>query len=219
MIKAATILAAYLLGSIPTGYITVRMITGKDVREVQSGRTGGTNAMRVAGLAAGLITAAGDISKAVIAVLLARQVFPGLPLMHVAAGLAAVIGHNFSLFLVQVQGGKLTFGGGAGGAPTVGASVALWAPIGLIVVPVGALILYFVGYASVTTMMLGVIAIVVFLLRAAAGLDPMVYVLFGVGAELLLLWSLRPNIQRLLQGTERLVGLRARKMGERQDAV
>lgn len=218
MMMVALILVGYILGSIPTGYITVRWMTGKDVRTIQSGRTGGTNAMRVAGLKAGLITAFGDISKAIVAVWLARLIYPGVPLLHVAVGLAAVIGHNYSLFLIERKDGGLVFSGGAGGAPTVGAAVGLWAPIGLIMIPVGALILYLIGYASVTTMTAGVTATIVFLLRGLAGVDPMVYLLFGLCAELLLLWSLRPNIKRLLAGEERLVGLRAQKLKE-QEAV
>ncbi|MFP3853357.1 MAG: glycerol-3-phosphate acyltransferase [Anaerolineales bacterium] len=215
MLAAALIIGAYILGSFPTGYLVVKWATGKDVRSIQSGRTGGTNAMRVAGFGAGLATAAGDILKATFAVWLARMVLPEMPLIHVAAGLAAVIGHNFSLFLVRrSEGGGIQFGGGAGGAPTVGAAIGMWAPSGLLIIPVGALILFLVGYASVTTMAAGVMAFAIFLWRGLTGLDPMVYLWFGVGAELLLLWSLRPNIQRLIDGEERLVGLRARKLEE-----
>ena len=206
----ALILVGYILGSIPTGYITVRIMTGRDVRTIQSGPTGGTNAMRGAGIKAGLITAFGDVSKAIIAVWLAKLFFPEVPLLHVLVGLAAVIGHNYSLFLIERKDGTLKFGGGAGGAPTVGAAVGLWAPIGLIMIPVGALILFLVGYASVTTMTAGITATIVFLLRGLAGADPMVYLLFGLCAEILLLWALRPNIKRLIAGEERLVGLRAK---------
>jgi glycerol-3-phosphate acyltransferase PlsY len=218
MLIGALILAGYLIGSIPSGYLTVRMMTGEDVRTYQSGRTGGTNAMRVAGLSAGLITAFADISKGALAVWLARTVMPDTFLVHVAAGLAAVIGHNFSIFLIQRKGGKWTVGGGAGGAPTVGAAVGLWAPSGLLIIPIGALILYLLGYASVATMTIGVLAIAIFLWRGLLGFDPLSYVWFGVGAELLLLWSLRPNIRRLIEGNERLVGWRARRLKESEAA-
>ncbi len=60
------IVLSYLVGSIPFGLIIVKTFTGKDVREVGSGRTGGTNAMRAAGLAAGILTALGDILKGLV---------------------------------------------------------------------------------------------------------------------------------------------------------
>lgn len=212
------IVGSYLLGSIPSGYVAVRLFTGKDVREEHSGRTGGTNAMRSAGFAAGLLTAVGDMLKAVLAVTIARQLFPGVAWLHVLSGVAAVIGHNYSIFLLRREDGRLTISGGAGGAPTVGAVVGLWPPAGLIVVPVGALILYFVGYASVATMSIGLLALVIFSWRAIAGYSPWAYAALGVLAEIILIWALRPNIRRLRRGEERVVGLRARRREAKQDA-
>ena len=65
-------LLAYLIGSIPFGYIVVKIKSGKDIRTIQSGRTGMTNAMRAAGVGAGLLTVLLDITKGATAVAIAR---------------------------------------------------------------------------------------------------------------------------------------------------
>lgn len=212
-----TLLGGYILGSIPSGYLLVRLRVGKDVREQHSGRTGGTNVMRSAGVLAGLLTAVADVGKAALAVWIARQAFPDLAWLHVLVGAAAVIGHNYSLFMLRREDGRVVSSGGAGGAPTVGASIGLWAPAGLIVVPVGALVFYFVGYASVATMTIGVTALVIFAWRAVGGVSPWPYAIFGLLAEILILWALRPNIRRLMRGEERVVGLRAKRQDSAEE--
>lgn len=209
---SAVLLLAYLLGSIPSGLVLVRLINGKDLRSVESGRTGGTNAMRAAGFWAGIGTALVDLLKAALAVWLARQVFPTSPWIHVVAGLGAILGHNYSVFLIRRdESRRLRLHGGAGGAPTVGAALGLWPPSILIILPVAVLILYFIGYASIATLSVGVISAGVFAFQAGMGASPWWYMLYGLLAEAVLLWSLRPNIRRLLNGTERLVGYRARR--------
>jgi len=216
VLRVLLVLAAgYFLGAVPTGYLLVRWRTGGDVRQENSGRVGGTNVMRSAGFAAGLMTAIGDMAKAWLAVVVARWLVPDLAWVHVVAGLLAILGHNYNLLLARREDGKLVLGGGAGGAPTVGAAVGLWAPSGLIIVPMAALVLLFIGYASVATMSVGLAATIIFAWRAAVGAGPSTYVLFGLGAEALLLWSLRPNIRRLLAGQERLIGPRARRAERR----
>jgi glycerol-3-phosphate acyltransferase PlsY len=206
---AAALAAAYLLGAFPTGYLLVRLRTGRDIRDENSGRVGGTNVMRSTGFAVGLTTAFADMAKSWLAVALARWLLPGLPLVHVCAGLLAIIGHNYNLLLIRRQGGRWRLNGGAGGAPTVGAAVGLWAPAGLVIVPLAALVLILTGYASIATMSVGLLALGILALRAWLGAGPWSYAWFGVGSEVLLLWSLRPNIRRLLAGHERMVGPRA----------
>jgi glycerol-3-phosphate acyltransferase PlsY len=83
----------------------------------------------------------------------------------------------------------------------------LWAPAGFILIPFAFLVWYGVGYASVTTLSVGLISIIILGVRATLGLAPWEYVLYGVLAEALLIWALRPNIKRLLDGTERRHGL------------
>ncbi|CAG0954873.1 glycerol-3-phosphate acyltransferase PlsY [Anaerolineales bacterium] len=212
------ILLAYLLGSIPVGLLIVKLKTGKDVRDVESGRTGGTNAMRAAGFWAGFITAMLDILKGAVAVWLAAWLTPN-HWVHVVAPLAAILGHNYSIFLpVRDERGKLVrLGGGAGGATSVGGAIGLWPGSILIILPLGMLVFFSIGIASVTTMAVAFFAIIVFAVRASQGLMPWVDVLYGVGAEILLVWALRPNIKKLFEGNERVVKvslngwLRARK--------
>lgn len=211
------ILLSYVIGSTPTGPLIVKLKNGKDVREVESGRTGGTNVMRAAGFWAGLITALIDVLKGSAAVWLARAFFPANPWVHVFSGLAAILGHNYSVYLFERdEDGRLRTHGGAGGATTVGAALGLWAPSTLIILPLSVLIFYFIGYASVTTMSVAVIAIGVFAYRAWIGASPWVYTLYGVLAEFLLIWALRPNIRRLIDGTERMSGFRAKRQREKQ---
>lgn len=206
-----TVLAAYLIGSIPFGVLIVRLSTGTDLRGHHSGRTGGTNAMRVAGTWAGVATALADVFKATCAVWLARGLTVGMPWVEVLAGLAAVLGHNYSIFLIERRDGAIRIHGGAGGAPTVGAAFGLWAPSPLAVVPVSLLVLLGIGYASLATLSTGLMITLTFVLASAAGQIPREYIAFGPIVELLLIVALLPNIRRLLDGTERLVGWRARK--------
>lgn len=203
------VLLSYLIGSIPFGLLIVKLRTGKDVREIESGRTGGTNVMRAAGFWAGFSTALLDILKAASAVWIARAFGLGY-WVEVFAPLAAIVGHNYSIFLIERTDGKIRLRGGAGGAASVGGALGLWAPSILIVFPVGFFIFFAVGYASVTTMSVALIAMVVFAVRALFFDAPWQYILYGVFAELLLIWALRPNIKRLLEGNERLHGWRAK---------
>ena len=114
--------------------------------------------------------------------------------------------------LSKAATGKIKFGGGAGGAACLGGSLGLWWPSSIVVLIVGILIFYFIGYASVTTMSIALSSTFIFALRAVNIEASWAYAVYGLIAEILLLISLRPNIQRLKQGTERLHGFRARKL-------
>jgi acyl phosphate:glycerol-3-phosphate acyltransferase len=204
------LLAAYLLGSIPVGLIIVKIGTGQDVRHIGSGRTGGTNVMRAAGLLAGALTAVFDFLKAVLGVYLVKWILPGYPWIEVAAGLLAILGHNYSIYLTEkTEEGRLRLRGGAGGVVCFGASFALWNPAFVIILPLAALVFLFLGYASLATISAAFFALVVFTYRAIAGLSPWAYAAYGAGALILVLWALRPNLKRLKDGNERPVGLRA----------
>jgi glycerol-3-phosphate acyltransferase PlsY len=201
-----------LIGSIPFGYLTVRFKTGQDIRQVQSGRTGGTNAMRAAGSRAGLLTAGLDMFKAASTVAISRFFYPEAYWLHILAPIFAILGHNLSIFLVRRDTeGRLRLGGGAGGAPCVGGSFGLWPPSFLIIVPLAGAIYFGIGYASVTTLSVGVLSTLIFLYRAWAGTSPWTYAIYGLLAEILLILALLPNIRRLVQGNERLVGWRAKR--------
>jgi glycerol-3-phosphate acyltransferase PlsY len=87
----------------------------------------------------------------------------------------------------------------------------LWFPSLFIVLPIAGLIYYFVGYASVTTLSIALLSTLIFTIRAWLGLNPWQYAVYGILAFIALAWALRPNIQRLISGNERIVGLRAKK--------
>lgn len=217
LIYTGILLVSYFLGAIPSGLLVVKLTTGKDVRTIESGRTGGTNAMRAAGFWAGLATAVMDILKSALAVRLAVWAAPQTPWLHILAPIAAVIGHNYSIYLAErTESGMVRLRGGAGGAPAAGGAMGLWWPSVFIIVPLGFALVFGVGYASVATMSIGVISVLVFSIRAAMHLSPWAYAWYGLLVEILLVWALRPNIKRLMNGNERLVGWRAKRRRQKQ---
>ena len=219
LIDAGILLASYIIGSIPFGLIVVKLMTGKDVRSIASGRTGGTNAMRAAGLWAGLLTAILDILKSAATVWLAQAITAAV-WIHTIAPVAAILGHNYSVFMIERDlDGRVRLRGGAGGSAAGGGALGLWPPAALILVPFGLLIWYGIGYASITTLSIGLMTIIIFGVRAALGLGPWEYIIYGMVAEFLLIWTLRPNIQRLLEGTERRHGLPAMLQERKQAKV
>lgn len=125
---------AYLLGSIPSAYIVGRWLRGLDIREAGDGRLGAAATYRRVGIAGSIIVGIIDVGKGVAAVLIAQRL--GLPLPVVLlAGLAVVVGHNWSIFL-QFKGGK-----GALATCGVLASLMLWQLLAAIAVGSIALII------------------------------------------------------------------------------
>ena len=203
-------LIGYLCGAIPFGYLYVRLIKGEDLRTIGSGRTGGTNSFRAAGLGVGVLTSVSDVLKGAASVwlttwLLGEALGPALlPWAQATAGVLSVVGHNWSVFL--------KFGGGAGTGPNVGWSAAIWGWIFPLAFLVMGGMLYFVGMASVASLSMAAVTIITFAIRYAMGIDPTAAYLVGsIVAGLVVTWALRPNIRRVLNGTERLVGRRAKK--------
>ena len=213
--RIGVLLLAYIIGSIPFGLIIVKLSTGKDLRSIESGRTGGTNAMRAAGAWAGVATGILDVIKGIAAVFISHVLVPGNHVwLDVLAPILAIIGHNFSVFLIERnENGWMRFRGGAGGAPCLGGSIGLWFPSLFIILPLAGIIYYFIGYASITTLSMALLSALIFIIRAWLGLDPWQYSIYGLLAFAVLAWSLRPNLKRLAEGNERVVGLRARKQG------
>ncbi len=112
VLYAGVVLTAYMLGSIPSGYLVARLVKGVDIREVGDHATGATNVYKEIGLWAGAATAMGDIAKGAAAILMAKALqLPELALVLVA--LASVIGHNWPVFLRFRGGGGLATTGGA----------------------------------------------------------------------------------------------------------
>jgi len=107
VITAVLLMAgAYLLGSIPTGYIVVKAMTGKDIRKTGSGNIGATNVKRVLGMKWFLLVLFLDALKGFIPVFVSTALLAEkLPFVPVTTGLAAILGHTFTLFL-GFKGGK-----------------------------------------------------------------------------------------------------------------
>ncbi len=210
----AVFVIAYLIGSIPFGWVIVKLVTGRDIRGIESGRTGGTNAWRAAGFLAGFFTGILDVLKGAATVWIARWLIPSTtPFFHwieVAVPLAAILGHNYSIYLLERRedNGKVRLRGGAGGAACVGGAMGLWTPAIFFILPLGLIIYLVVGYASVTTMSVALFATLIFLVKAIQGTIPWEYVAYGIIAEAMRVWALRPNIQRLREGSERMHGIR-----------
>ncbi|HWQ46754.1 MAG TPA: glycerol-3-phosphate acyltransferase [Longilinea sp.] len=212
---------AYLVGSIPFGLVFVRLIKGKDILSIGSGRTGTTNAIRAGGLFPGALTVLFDTFKGTAAVWLAKALVPELFWVHVLCATLAIIGHNYSIFLIQRdESGKIHLRGGAGGATCLGGAIGLWSPALTYLLPAGFLVYIIIGYASVTTISAALMSIILFGYRSVESLGPVEYTLYGVFSLFIVLWALRPNIERLRLGTERAVGLRAlRQKLTREKAV
>lgn len=183
------IVVAYLLGSIPFGYLIVRGKSGADIRETGSGGTGATNVSRRAGKVAGVLTLLLDAAKGCAAVLIARTV-SGEDWVIAAAVIAVLVGHIFPVWL--------RFRGGKGVATGVGIFLVL-APIALLcagVVFVAVVVLTrYVSLGSLTAAAL--IPVLVWLQS-----DSQALVVAAVAGALLIVFAHRGNIQRLASGTE-----------------
>jgi glycerol-3-phosphate acyltransferase PlsY len=193
---AAAVLAAYLLGSFPAGYL-LGQLWGVNVLEWGSGRTGGTNVLRSAGLMPALLTGALDIGKGALAVWLAGQI-TGYPAVQVLAGAAVILGHNHSVFL--------GFRGGAGVGTSLGALGAIYLPAAIALVILLLLIIAITRYASLGSLAVITLMPITLLILGVVGTLPLTYVLYGLLAWIIIVYAHRPNIQRLLRGTERRIG-------------
>lgn len=198
----------YLLGAIPMGYVTVRVFKKQDITQIGSGRTGGTNAMRAGGVWIGVLTGLLDLLKGFLAVRLGQWVMPEAIWVHVLAGIASVIGHNWSLWLYLVA---RRISAGAGTGPNVGAAMAFFPGIILAALPIVLFCVFVIGYASVASLMAAATLVLAFVLRTVFLSEPWAYIVFSLVTALAVVWALRPNIQRLMKGQERRVGIFARK--------
>jgi glycerol-3-phosphate acyltransferase PlsY len=186
---------SYLLGSVPTGYLLVRLLARRDVRDLGSGNTGATNVLRVRGWKTALPVAIFDVLKGFLPVFLALRWF-GDPVFAALCGLFAVLGHCFP-FAIGFRGGK-------GMATSIGAFAAMaWAPLlaslGLFVLAVS--LTRFVSLGSI----LAALAFPAVYL-AAGGPATVAAVALAIGA--VVVWRHKSNIGRLIRGTERKLGER-----------
>ncbi|MCP9793941.1 glycerol-3-phosphate 1-O-acyltransferase PlsY [Synechococcus lacustris] len=191
---------AYLLGSIPSGYLAGRWLAGIDIREHGSGSTGATNVLRHVGKTPALIVFLVDVFKGSAAVLVAKQLLGGDA--HgwlVAAGLLALTGHIWPIWL-KGKGGKAV-------ATGLGMLLGLLPAVGLASLGIFLLVLSFSRIVSLSSV---VAALALPALIWIAGYSQTTaYMGLGVLAALLVVWRHRGNIKRLLAGTEPKIGKRS----------
>lgn len=206
----AAVVIAYLLGSIPFGLIIGKLKSGIDIRAQGSGKTGATNLMRVAGTRLGILALVLDVVKASAAVILAAVIIGrdsgvltvGSMSVHwqyvaqVAAGLAAVIGHNWPIFA--------KFKGGRGVTAYFGTVFAIFPPAGIFGAEVLAIAALGSRHMSLGSL-LGALATwcLMLPLTTVYKLLPPIYLIYGSVVIALIAYQHRDNIKRLRQGTER----------------
>ena len=195
--------ASYLLGAIPTSYLTVRLVKGHDLRRLGSGNLGATNLFRQLGWAFAIPVGLFDLAKGAIPVMVFGPRAGGGQLLPLLLGAAAVVGHVFSVF-VKFKGGK----GVATGAGVV-LGTAPWAF--LVALVVWAVVTRLSGYVSLGSIL------------AAASLPPAVWLLHPERRGMVWLFALLAlaiialhgaNIRRLAEGTENRFGRGARSEGD-----
>ncbi len=187
------LVAAYLLGSLPFGYIMIKITRKTDIRRYGSGNIGATNVLRAFGWRAALPVFILDLAKGLIAVVMARAV-SDLPTVHLLAGFLAMFGHSFPVYL-RFKGGKAV-------ATSIGVLTVLSGWITILVVACFLVVVYISRYVSLGSITAMFILPLLFLLF---GYD-LPYILFGVAAAILVIVRHHQNIRRLLNGTESKIG-------------
>jgi glycerol-3-phosphate acyltransferase PlsY len=193
------IAVAYCAGSFPSGFVFARL-WGRDIRQFGSGRTGGTNVLRTVGVVPALLTIIADTVKGMIAVAIATAVV-GTPAAQALAGLAAVVGHDCSLFLR---------GGGRGVATSLAALASFALAPAAVVWGAFLIVLVLSEYASLASLSSALLMPFALAAWALFGHASPWYILYGIGACALIFMLHRDNIDRLRRGRERKVGQKAR---------
>jgi glycerol-3-phosphate acyltransferase PlsY len=189
---------SYLLGSIPFGYVLVRILRGQDIRKTGSGNIGATNVSRTSP-ALGILTLVLDAGKGVAAVLLAQLLFPGLPLIAVVAAVFAILGHIFPVWL--------RFRGGKGVATGLGSFVVLVPKAIFVMVCVFVLLLVMFRYVSLASIVsVALLPLLAWQMKLYFDV-PLVLGLMTI-ASFLIVAKHHENIRRLLAGSEPRLQLR-----------
>jgi len=188
------IIAGYLFGSIPAGYLAVKLLLGEDIRKLGSGNIGATNVTRFLGKKWGIVVAVFDMAKGGIVVLAVRLLGVQDPWILALAGFAAVCGHNFPIWL--------GFRGGKGVATSFGV-IFFWSPFPALA---GGLVWYlairFSRYVSVGSMVSLITVPVWFLILK----QPQAYCWVSAALAILAVVRHRKNIAKLFNGSEDRIG-------------
>ena len=196
---ALVVVLSYLVGSIPSGYIAGRVLKGIDIRGYGSGATGATNVLRTLGRGPFLGVLLVDAFKGYVVVLVTWYGL-GSHDLQVASGIAAVLGHDFPLYI--------GFRGGRGVATSFGVYAALALPVSFGLVAVGLFIILAFRYMSLMSIVTVPLGALVLLVLAVVGVEDYTYTkaVFGAFATGFVLARHGGNIRRLLRGTEPKLG-------------
>jgi len=182
------ILGAYLLGSVPFSHIFPR-IKGRDVRKGGTGNVGATNALVVAGPVMGVLAFIGDIAKGYLAVTFAAYYFTD-PWLPVAAGIAAVLGHVFSVFL-KFKGGK--------GLATSWGGLLGFDPVFALIVMLTWILLILATRYFILSSLINAVLVPVLLVVLGKRFEVVVY---GAAILVMMLYTHRQDIKRIISGNE-----------------
>ncbi len=210
---AVAALVGYVLGSVPSSVLISRLFGKADPRTQGSGKTGATNAMRAMGKGPALLVVLLDVGKGVAAVLLTRYIIFPLPSGQVTltdhnvqaageaiAAFAALLGHNFSMFIGFKGGRGVATGGGA-----ILAMAPLAVLIGIIALIIPIALTRYVSLGSIISATVTGITVTIMAITGSFGVyGP--HAVFAVFGALFIIFSHRDNIERLLNGTERKLG-------------
>lgn len=211
ILNGVLLLSSYLLGSIPVGYLTGRILKGIDIRDHGSGSTGATNVLRTLGKGPGSAVLLADVLKGALAIALIRWVYSEnswlssmipssinlqvwLPWMVILSGLAAILGHSKSIWL--------NFAGGKSVATSLGILLAMSWPVALATAAVFGLALAISRIVSLSSIA-GAIAVPVLMVVLD---QPLPSILFAIVGGIYVIWRHQTNIRRLLAGTEPRLG-------------
>lgn len=208
MVRLFCVLIGYVFGLFQTGYIYGR-IKGIDIREHGSGNAGTTNALRILGTKAGVITFIGDCLKCILAVVAVRLIFSQryaslMPLLTVYTGLGVVLGHNFPFYL--------KFRGGKGIASTAGLILTLDPVLSLIAFATFGAVVGITKYVSLGSLLLAAEFLAGVIIYGFFGKwnlsQPQLIEMYTVAAVItaMAFFRHRRNIKSLVKGTERKIG-------------
>jgi acyl phosphate:glycerol-3-phosphate acyltransferase len=188
-------IAGYLLGSIPFGLLLARLFGGPDIRNQGSGNIGASNVTRVVGPLPGIFTLILDAAKGALAVWLAARFTQQSAIWMIVAGLAALIGHCFSVVL--------KFKGGKGVATALGVFLVLCPFAALSALALFTIIVIYSGYSSLGSLSAAAaMPLLIHFLWAPPYAPPPVVTFGTLAASSLIILKHHANIRRLVEGTE-----------------
>ncbi|MCK5833602.1 glycerol-3-phosphate 1-O-acyltransferase PlsY [bacterium] len=195
MTTALAIIFAYLLGSMPFGYIIYKMRKGGDIRKTGSAATGATNVARSLGIVYAIIVTVLDVSKGFFPVLLSMHLWPTNQWLHVAVAIAAIIGHCFPIWI--------NFRGGKGVNTALGTAFAISWPAAIIAIGFFGVVFFVFKFVSIASLAAAcVFSISILIFGSFIDAHHIAIEVYAIFLPAIIIFSHRSNIQRLIKGKE-----------------